>query len=58
MTDKTEEPENTKFTLEKYKVGVENEYYFIVLMKMYNIDLDNLNDKNKYSSVDFRIKRH
>ena len=25
-------------------------------MKMYNIDLENLNDKNKYSSVDLKIK--
>lgn len=56
MTDKTEETENAKFTLEKYKFGVDNEYYLIVLMKMYKIDLVNLNDKNKYSPVDFRIK--
>jgi len=45
-----------KFTIEKYKFGVSHEYSFIVEMKLYNIDLDNLNDYDQYSSVDFKIK--
>ena len=47
---------SNKCTIEKYKFGVDNEYYFIVLMRMYKLDLENFNDEHQYSPVDFRTK--
>jgi hypothetical protein len=43
-----------KFTIEKYKVGVSQEYIFLTLMKCNNILFENLNDYNARSIVDFK----
>jgi len=42
-----------KFTDEKYDIGINQEYIFLALMKTNNLILKNLNDDNKFSTVDF-----
>ena len=44
-----------KFSEEKYKIGVNQELLFLSLMKLHNIVLDNMNDNDKWSSVDFQV---
>ena len=44
-----------KFTNEKYNIGVNHEHVFLALMRLNNIKLNNLNIKNKASSVDFQL---
>ena len=45
----------SKFTEEQYKIGVNQEILFLSLMKLHNVALDNLNDTDKWSSVDFQL---
>ena len=44
-----------KFSEEKYKIGVNQELLFLSLMKLHHIVLDNMNDTDKSSSVDFQV---
>ena len=44
-----------KFTDEKYNVGVNHEHVFLALMRLSSIKLNNLNMKNKVSSIDFQL---
>ena len=44
-----------KTTDEKYNIGVNYEHFFLALMKLNNIKLNNLNIKNKASSFDFQL---
>ena len=47
---------NGKFTKYKYEFGIDKEFEFVANMDVkYQFVLDNLNDTNKYSIVDFRI---
>ena len=47
---------NKKFTKDKYSFGVSKEFEFLVSMDIhYQFQLDNLNNTNKFSIVDFRI---
>lgn len=44
-----------KYTIEKYNIGVNQEYIFSCLMRVNNINLVNINDVDKYCSVDFKL---
>ena len=44
-----------KYTIEKYNIGVNQEYTFSRLMRVNNINLVNINDVDKYCSVDFKL---
>ena len=44
-----------KFTYGKYNIGVNHEHLFLALMKFNNTKLNNLNIKNKASSVDLHL---
>ena len=47
---------NGKFIQDKYSFGIDKEFEFLANMDVkYQFELDNLNNTNKYSIVDFRI---
>ena len=47
---------NGKFIQDKYSFGISKEFEFLANMDVkYQFELDNLNNTNKYSRVDFRI---
>jgi hypothetical protein len=47
---------SNKFTVDKYKIGISQEYTFLALMKLNDIFLDNLNEQCHWSSVDFKLQ--
>ncbi len=47
---------SSKFTVDKYKIGISQEYTFSALMKINDVFLDNLNETCRWSSVDFKLQ--
>ena len=47
---------NFKFTLDKYSFGISKDFELLANMDVkYQFELDNFNNTNKYSIIDFRI---